>query len=455
MLCALTLVGFLYLMPRRDFAYGFTLILVLLPIQVIALYLFDSTVAFIPSEIDAILYYVYSGGAFSMVNNHLAVPPDLLYGAGFDGGVYVRVLGAIGELVDDSLSLRKALSIASLWVLVFAWYRIGYSIKGRSFARKCALCIALLPTMWYPFLILYRDLLTAMLHAVFLAASIRCFQEPRRRSLDGTAVLVCLVLAYSLRPATVYINVAIVGIVGVVYFFGRTRGEGAKISGRWLGYGIAAATAAILLSVVLADVIGIKSPILSLQVALSPEELEMRVQSFGIARVLSFVPLFLASEPTIASRQLNFADVEQIRGILNGPWLLLGTPFAVVGLAASLSSPLARRGRRLVRSWMRAGKPQSSLSDQTQGGEVRFSPAGAVIEQTRAIDRRALLTVIGYTTIWFVVCLIVWDWTRWRLPAVPALVLIAVWGYDSLTTRERIVLLSLWGGAVLGWRVFF
>ena len=445
-----------YYVPPSDRAFCYRLIFCLLPIQIVTLYFMNSYVPFVPSETDTFLYYEFSQREFDSLTDYVDVTKTSNHMYMQFGGVpYTHILTIIHQFVGDSLFFRKMLALAALWPLGFAWYAISCLVAGPPFARTVLAVTVALPTLWYPFCVLYRDLLTAALHSVFLASVLLFHQRTRGRMRHASVLIVVALLLFALRPATIYINAAVIAVAVVA-------GEAALATSRrtrkarFVLLTAAAVVAGLALFIIRDERL---SGALRIDTKITPEAVEGQVTAFSASRdaaaagsLVSRVPrlaagivLFIGSEPTIVSRGLDIRNPEQLRGMMNGPWFLFGAPFAALAIFTVVRQFLLHQ--RFLYIVSAANRAQW----RAPGG--RWNTVGTVTAEADTKRRFGLWVVAGYSLIWFAICVVAWDWTRWRLPAVPALVMLAVWQYRRLSQRDRTAMAFAWGLAIVGWRL--
>jgi hypothetical protein len=427
-----------YFVPRYDRGFATTLLLCLLPIHVIVLYIANEAVPFVPSETDSFLYASESERVFTDISDVVNVSATAtIVGPVFGGIAYTHLLTIVHQFAGDSLFFKKALNITSLWVVCFAWYAIALILGGKKLARWTALSCACLPTLWYFYCVVLRDLLTTAIDSTLMASAL-LFALGARRSYMHLSVMICaLITSAFLRPATIYINIALLLVVFGATSHAMNRGKSWHIvalvlSGLAIGLVLRSETLDSAFS------LGQKTSLDSLSAEADGATLEALSSPTGVLlRCAKAVPLFFASEPTIASKELQWGDPEQLRGVMNGVWFVLGTPFALVGVSlgiwSAIKNLLSRRSVKLR---------SSRLRRETHN-----------IDKTVAGSRAALLIILLYCAAWFVVCVLAWDWTRWRLPVVPALCAIAVWGYRRIGVAGRCVSMAGWIVALCAWRM--
>jgi hypothetical protein len=357
---------------------------------------------------------------------------------------YVHLLTIVQQFVGDGdgLFYKKALNISSLWVLSFAWYAIALLLGGRALARSITIACACMPTLWYFYCVLLRDLLTVALHSVVLASAMLFFFSSKRRSVHLFVLTFALIASACLRPVTLYFNAVLILVVVLAIKRKILSSRG----GSWQ-------VGALILSVLVVQwVLSHGSLSAATDFNQKTQLSALRAQADTIAEQsgnsinsptallltsVKAVPLVIASEPTIASKALNFHDPEQFRGIMNGVWFALFAPFAVLGIVMGGYSTF--KSFRSTSSEKRR-KPKAVRGAIRIGGPVPGSSA-------------ALLIVLLYCAEWYAISVVSQDGTRWRLPIVPALCLIAIWAYKRINVGERFLLLGVWIFVVCAWRI--
>lgn len=447
-----------YYVPPSDRAFCYRLIFCLLPIQVVTLYFMNSYVPFVPSETDTFLYYEFSQRDFDSLTDYVDVTKTSNHMYMQFGGVpYTHILTIIHQFVGDSLFFRKMLALAALWPLGFAWYAISRLVAGPPFARTVLAVTVALPTLWYPFCVLYRDLLTAALHSIFLASVLLFHQRTRGRMRHASVLIVAALLLFALRPATIYINAA---VIAVAVFAGEAALARSRRTSKARFVMLAAATVAAGLAILIITDERL-SIVFRLDTKATPEAVERQVTALSAGRdaasarsLVSLIPrlaagavLFIGSEPTVVSSYLDTRNPEQLRGMMNGPWFLFGAPFAALAILTVVRQFLLHQRFLNINIFSTANRAQSRVPSG------RWNAAETVTAEAYTRRRFGLWVVAGYSLMWFVICVVAWDWTRWRLPAVPALVMLAVWQFLKLPQRDRTAMAFAWGLAIVGWRL--
>jgi hypothetical protein len=131
----------------------------------------------------------------------------------------------------------------------------------------------------------------------------------------------------------------------------------------------------------------------------------------------------------VISNKLDIDDPEQYRGIMNGPWVLFGAPFAALGIIEIVQYVVWQRRRGIAAQLM-----------------IRRNqlPGAGVVAAAEIAAAGVPAAIIGYCLVWLAVTVYLWDFSRWRLPVVPALTLAAVWGFTTTSTAWRALTFGGW-----------
>lgn len=420
-----------------------TFVLWLVPVHIGILVLANQLYNFVPSETDAYLYYSLSIGETGSVK-------EILIGQTFSegvfegqfitkdwGGLYLKILTISNLAFGDSLVLRKAVSLPFLWLTVIAVYSIAMPAFGARVAGWMAAVTGLLPTLWYPFTVLYRDTITMSLHVLALAGFLCTVlsQVHKTRSIVITVAAIGLLFAF--RPGTLLINAGVFLPLAVFALMLLRGGMRRPV--------VAVPASLALIAMVYA--------ISRYQSAAGFQDTQvgagsgLRYFGGGIGTLsrqwIRNLHLFIVSEPTLFSRKLDLTDVEQYRGIMNGIWVLFGASFMLVG------------------TWFAGGtiwKWFKTMQRINTGARPMLRQNLARIDQLNFADSlnvtgMTCMTILWYAFVWSVVLCELADFTRWRLPVVPILCMLAVIGWVRAKPDLRWVVMIMWGSALFGWRV--
>ncbi len=403
--------------------------IVAFPIFTLALYFANDEFDHVPSETDTKLYDTLSQVKITTLEEVKDVFSGRLtvetmaegeYITSEWGGWYLRLLILINQLVDGSLFGKKAFNVMWFPPLISATVALIYALDGMRLARGAWLPLTLIPTLWYPFLVLYRDILTTFCHTIVLLGCIRIMLRAEAKSINLMLCVAGIGFGFLLRPGTFVINLLIIGVVligAALFLKGSSTGlKGAKKSIATVILG------ALLAFVALGGDLGI---------LLGSIEKSVRTETSGllprIVQGVMMLHLFVASEPVLFSRDLQIGNIEQLRGALNGVWFAFWAPFVICGTAIAARTLL-----------------KSGVGTYTGRNVTAHFPPGI---------KFVLWCLLGYVTCWWAITTELADFTRWRLPAVPVLAVLAVYAWSRLEKSVRIVILVGWWLTIVIWRI--
>jgi hypothetical protein len=373
---------------------------------------------------DDAAYYDVSLGSLDRLADWF--DPEPFYATHAQAG-YPLFLTWIGQLVGDSLPGRKVVNVFWLMLMAVLLYDVGRMLGGVRLGRLAALGLLWLPSFWFYWSFLLKDMSVAFLQVLFLWGLVR--NQARGLALGSTLAMVGTTVALlSLRSFAAATHVATGGIAVAA---GVSR-VATRTTGRILGATAAALLVAGAVQLFATDIltarhvgIGFEDRVLTPgAVAETTTRLAERQGAGALgdrSRWMLFPVLFVIGEVTAFSPQIGSIGTTELRGLLEIPWILVGAPFFLAGVHA-----LVRRGPSA--SLHRAGSPREPLG-------------------LWAIP-------VAFLGVYAIGTLLAGDTTRWRLPALPAMVLVAGLGVVS-TRRPRIILAGWWAAFVVAWLVYY
>ena len=392
---------------------------------------------------------------------------DLNQFPAFEQGGYPLVLTWINQVADDSLIARKGLNVLFYLLISVMWYQIGSEMGGRRTARSFAVAILLGTPFWTYWIYLLKDMTIVLLQSVFLLGLVRLVVTPARNRGQWLVIGLSTLLLIPFRLALVVLNAAVLSSTLVVLSHRSTlRKVSMLIAGAILlgSIYLAGSNAAVL------GVLGVRGTGRSLtQLQLSYEALTQQSLSeqgkyAGVRGAILFPVLYVIGETTGFRANEAFSTFGPeagrdivLRGVVAVPWIFLGTPFFVIGLLR-----VTRRARR--RTQMLAGElGPASLSHLNT---LRASDASALsfqptlyphsfdrADEARSMvqlsaEKRAWVPLLIYLLVYAFVAWAVRDTTRWRMPAFPVMLAIAVNGLLLLSPRKRVLIAATWTGVL-------
>jgi hypothetical protein len=394
----------------------------------------------------------------------------------FEQGGYPLVLTWVNQFADDSLVARKGLNVLFYLLIAIVWYEIGLEMGGRRFARAFSLAILLGSPFWTYWIYLLKDMTIVLLQSLFLLGVVRLVVLPHRNRGQWLLIITVTLLLIPFRIALVVLNSAVLGATIVVLSHRSTFRKVLMIAaGSFVlaGLYVAGSNAAAL------GALGVRGTGRSLtQLQLSYEALTQQTLSeqrkfAGVRGALVFPVLFIIGEttgfrPNEAFRTFGPEAGRDIvlRGVVAVPWIFFGTPFFTFGLLrllrrhrgsvrGAITSPshvevlsTVHSGTRAASSW--AVSVPTSIARRI-GGDIsapRETPQSS-LPQLATFDhsqneRRAWIPLLFFLGVYAVVAWVVRDTTRWRMPAFPVMLAIAVNGMLFLSARRRVLVAASW-----------
>lgn len=376
---------------------------------------FDSTLPFTDGG-DDIGYYDASNVSFANLGDWFDTSK---YDSHEQVG-YPLLLSWVHQLAGDSLFHRKALNVFFMLLLALVWFAIGRAIGGDKVAFTYAYAILLAPPLWFYWLFLLKDMAITLLQSIFLLGLIQFVAGERRLRAGAVIALATLaVIPFRVMLAASNLGLLLVG----VFLQGRSAGKTSWVTGPVLA---AALVAGLLLLVSRPDIVesfGAKGEARSLTV----ESLEGQIRSFEAQREgkvqnpLIFPILYLIGETdALNPTTWNQVDVSLVRPVSMLPWIFVGLPFFLAGIAILLYR---------TRTW------QTLI---TFFGLDRMIRSGAALDQPQ---RRGLHVLLVFIVAYAVLAWLIGTTVRWTLPAVPAMIAIAGFACSRMSGYARILLL--------------
>lgn len=333
---------------------------------------------------------------------------------------YPWLLSILYQFTGQDLIAFKLLNVAFFVMLIPIWYCIGSELESRMFGRALALAICFMTPLWYYGFFVLKDMAITLLQSMFLFGVVRVVSH---RGSGLTGWLLCLGSTVALLPfrsQLVVVNVAVL-LGSVILVLCRRKTRRTTVTALLVGLGM--------LSFLMVTVIGISSnPDLMAGLGIvneqrvigsvDPEALMIEyAQASEMKRVL-FPLLYLVTETAGLNLKTwaNFDAITGLRSVLALPWIFLGVPFFAIGLLA-----LLRPDRTIAYSRGLIGALQSTRGIRTAWGAV-------------------LMFILAYMAVAWTAG----DTTRWRVPDLPAMAAIAVFGWSHVEQGRRRSICVLW-----------
>lgn len=343
-------------------------------------------------------------------------------------GGYGMLLTWAGQFVEDSLYLRKALNVAFFLCLPAIWYSIGMSIKGRAMAVASFWIMLLTCPLWHYWMYLFKDMTIVLLQSIFLLAAVNFFSGRH----NPTTILLIFLSTLLLIPFRLYL-VAVNVLVLAAGFISTLKAPTRKGSKAFRLVIVSACAAAVLIAATdqsILQKLGVNSSARSLDSSALQKNMVLyeKAKQSQLQRsklyALQFPFLFVIGE-TAGLNPATWGNIntgENLRGFFVIPWIFFDVPLLLVGLKGFF--------RR----------------DRVTANKLTRSAHTISLEVNNKANKILLLSFIAaYIAIaWFST-----DTTRWRMPAMPAMAMLAASGWVSLRPQSRALLLICWC-AVLG-----
>lgn len=352
--------------------------------------------------------YYYSAGTLrtwsdlvdsAVISRHFAQPG------------YNVVLNALNLVFSPSLLGFKSFNFFCFLLLILTWAN-SVALLGRSgLSRSFALACLFLTPLWFYFFFLLKDMLIALLWAVFINGLLRVYQD--MRSWKGWLLAFFAVVAFiPLRVPLVVQAVVVLLLVAVARSF--SSGSLTRKSLTMLA-GIFAAAVIIWFARDPATIaaFGVTSNTHTLATPELTMRAEVTMESSSINWKL-FPALYILSETSgLNPATWQVLDDGWLRGLLALPWIFLYVPLLPAGAI-----------------WL--------LRRASQERRARFR-----MTETRLVAT-PWVVVAAFIATSVAVSFASGDTTRWRISDMPALLTVAVAGWDSLPKRKAFRLVLLW-----------
>lgn len=339
---------------------------------------------------------------------HDALDPTRFIGSMEQPG-YPILLSLVHYLADSSLLTFKIFNLALYILLAVVWYCIGNLLQGGAFGRKAMLILLLVTPLWFYFLYLRKDIAIVLLQSLFLLGLVEQWLRNNLRS--WLLIILPIVTLLFFRTSLVLQSSAV--LLGTLLFSNFSRGGKGVFLTQIVGWIFVSGLLVIGSDQDIMSSIGIYTEHRLLGSAEMIETVSKVSEASLMNRAL-FPLLYLISETSGLSPQAwEMLDQSWLRGLLALPWLFIAPPLFFLGLI-----------------WL----TQSQREKPHQGR--RFRDSRMISTPWAAL----VMFVISYIAISWEVG----DTTRWRLPDMPVIAVIALAGWNYMQTRIRWQILTLW-----------
>ena len=337
---------------------------------------------------------------------------DRFYSAAEQPG-YLWVNSLLNHFVGESLLSYKLANLFLFILLIPVWFRIGSAIESDSFGRKISWLLIFAFPLWFYSFFMLKDMSIVLLQNVFLLMVVLLNAKMRLKYLLGLLVVSFITLMF--RSPLVLVIVSLLGAnFGISVLMSRKQ---TRVYEKFL-----------ILALIPLLIVGVwkfSTNIDILQsIGLFAEGRNIGSYAFSErleghflrtdGSIISFLVKYIVSE-TAGFHLVNYLNFDPyvLRGMLAVPWIILGVPFFLAGLAKQLST----RNDRM------------------------FSFAS--INKLNFLNNK-WLPVVTYILVYALIGYISNDSTRYRMPDIPASMAIALYGWCSFTSNRKVTLFTGW-----------
>lgn len=322
---------------------------------------------------------------------------------------YPWLLSLVNHFAGSELLTFKAMNLTLYILLAVVWYRIGTLLQGSAFGRKAMLVLLLLTPLWFYFMFLLKDMAISLLQSLFLLGLV---EQSRRNTFRAWLLIFIPIFALFLFRTPLVLQSSAV-LLASLLVASLSRGGKGVILAQLIGWIIVAGLLAIGSDQDVMASMGIHTEHRLLGSSEMMEAVSDSSEASLINRTL-FPLLYLFSETSGLNPQTwVLLDQYWLRGLLALPWLFIVPPIFILGVI-----------------WLT--KSQSVNINQRR----RFLYSRMVATPWAAL----VIFVISYIALsWNI-----GDTTRWRIPDMPAIAVIALAGWHYTHPRIRWQVLKLW-----------
>lgn len=327
---------------------------------------------------------------------------------------YAVVLNVLNIVFSPGIAGFKALNLFCFIALVFVWARSVEILGGARLSRNFAVACLFLTPLWFYFFFLLKDVLIALLMAIFLLGLIKVWLTPR--SLAGWALQLVAVIGFIPLRTPLVTQAA---MILIIVFMARIVGRGSirhKAAMFFMGMIAIAAILWLASSSGIIEAFGVESRSRVLGTSEMIDRGARVSEDSSINRAL-FPLLYILSETSgLSISAWREFDGPWLRGLLALPWIFFVVPLLPSGVL-----------------WLMRRTPRAQ---QSRGFVFRLS------------DRRAMSTpwvvIVAFIVTSIMISWVTGDTTRWRIADMPALLAVAMAGLQSMPRQRAFLVVLLW-----------
>jgi hypothetical protein len=332
---------------------------------------------------------------------------------------YPLILSWVHQFSGDSLFHGKALNVFFMLEIAVVWFAIGNVLGGKRVAFIYAYGILLATPLWFYWLFLLKDMAITLLQSIFVLGLI-LFVSGKHRFRSCVVIALSTLAVIPFRSMLAVLNVAV--LVACTFLQGRLGTSRASFGTRLTL--VASLVAGLWLfssQPGMMETLGVKGEHRSLAAEGVLAQLERAESERQPLNLLMFPVLYLVGE-TDALNPENWGPFElaHLRPLSMVPWMLLGLPFFLAGIAIML------RRTRVWKMFASGVRPDVCR----RGEDIRQCQTSSLQVLIAFIIAYAALGWLTGTTV------------RWTLPAIPAMVGIAGFAWANMNRDARIMLLT-------------
>ena len=360
---------------------------------------------------------------------------------------YPVFVSLVHKLLGDSLFVQKCFNIFFFLMIGLVWYDIGCVLGSRILGRRLLLILYFFPSLWFYYLFLLKDMLIALLQSIFLLALVKMISNRLSTGRSLAVIILTLLSLLPLRDGVALCGFAtlLVSAVLISHRLARERRGWKIVSSIFIiviFFAILLGTPTMGQHLYDIGVAPLWMPVASMKridIERIAQHTETRsISIFGLPKAPSFVVRLFLGEVTAFSitglRDFSIANY-WLRGWLEIPWMLLGVPFLFVGLVF------------LARQWLWRIR-YARRRHCTVPSQLNFKSFASHKILNRTGENKQWLSgfvpVLVFILIYSYVLFSLGDTTRWRLPMLPPMFLLAALGWHVSSPKRRMGVLAFW-----------
>lgn len=355
----------------------------------------------------------FSGGGDDLAYYRLAARPIVSWQDVFDFGRfhssmaqpgYPLFLSLVNHLSGHDLYVFKSTNLLFLILLTLVWYQLGVLLAGKTYARKVACVVLCCTPLWYYVFFLFKDLVITLLQSVFLLGLVEFQVKKNTRSwlvMVGATVAVIF-----FRAPLALLNVGLIAAGSILPLAVRKKNIKSLIHILFVA-GFVALIITILSNPHYMNKLGIYSESRMIGSEGGMVEMARGLYSATSMNRLFFPVLYIFCEISGFNPETwSNIDAFGLRGITVLPWVIVGIPSFMLG-----ANELLFQSRKLM---------TDPVSGKAFFRKILFS---------KWLAENPWPLLFMFILCYFFISWQVGDTTRWRLPDLPVLSAVALYGW--------------------------